>query len=311
MNERGFTGLRQISTPLPTREEGGTDEYLKHVKKVHGPESAEKVREILKTLGLGQMPDEIPPDPALYDKPGEQSETAATHILSLLWVGRGTRPDAMTAIGRLASRLSNWTAYEDKLLERLFRYMWHTRYLCLEMEAHPDDASFLMALALCDSDHGGDLVDTKATTGYGCFIAGPRTHSLCAWASRHQPNTGKSTGDCECAAISECVSTSAEALRTLMEQLYSRETWCVVRSDADVAISAIMKGYSRKMSYLRRTQKVSLGFLHDYFGCENTQLEKVPGEKNDSDILTKGLDHVAHWRHCTALGMRPSILSQA
>ncbi len=63
------------------------------------------------------------------------------------------------------------------------------------------------------------------------------------------------------------------------------------------------------MSYLRRTQKVSLGFLHDYFGCENTELQKVPGDKNDSDILTKGLDHVTHWRHVEALGLRPRLPS--
>jgi hypothetical protein len=74
-----------------------------------------------------------------------------------------------------------------------------------------------------------------------------------------------------------------------------------------VAIAAILKGYSRKMSYVRRTQKVSLGYLHDYFGCENTLLDKVPGPKNDSDILTKGLDHISHWRHTAALGLRASL----
>ena len=79
-----------------------------------------------------------------------------------------------------------------------------------------------------------------------------------------------------------------------------------MRSDADVSISAIKKGYSRKMSYLRRTQKVSLGFLHDYFSCENTNLSHVPGESNDADLLTKGLDHESHWRHTLALGLRPS-----
>ena len=60
-------------------------------------------------------------------------------------------------------------------------------------------------------------------------------------------------------------------MRTLLEQLYARSVWLIMRSDADVAISAIRKGYSRKLSYLRRTQKISLGFLHDY-----TQAPKSP-----------------------------------
>ena len=60
------------------------------------------------------------------------------------------------------------------------------------------------------------------------------------------------------------------------------------------------------MSYLRRTQKVSLGSLHDYFGCEDTVLSHVPGVSNDADIFTKGLDHESNWRHAVTLGLRPS-----
>ena len=60
------------------------------------------------------------------------------------------------------------------------------------------------------------------------------------------------------------------------------------------------------MSYLRRTQKVSLGSLHDYFGCEDTVLSHVPGVSNDADIFAEGLDHESHWRHAVALGVRPS-----
>ena len=30
------------------------------------------------------------------------------------------------------------------------------------------------------------------------------------------------------------------------------------------------------------------------------------GDSNDSDVLTKGLDHLTHWRHAYALGMRPA-----
>ena len=45
-----------------------------------------------------------------------QEKTAGEHIGALLWVGRGTRPDVLTAVTRLASRLTKWSAYEDRLL---------------------------------------------------------------------------------------------------------------------------------------------------------------------------------------------------
>ena len=135
---------------------------------------------------------------------------------------------------------------------------------------------------------------------------GPRSHSLVSWATRTQQGTAKSTGDAETTAIGEYISTSGESMRTLLEQLYARSVWLIMRSDADVAISAIRKGYSRKLSYLRRTQKISLGFLHDYTHDEYTLLQKVRGDSNDSDVLTKGLDHITHWRHLHALGMRPT-----
>jgi uncharacterized protein YqgV (UPF0045/DUF77 family) len=307
MEERGLQSLKSITTPMPTREEGGTDEYLKYVKEIAGPQMAENAKQVLKDLGLAALPDELPPDKTLYDKPGEQAATAATHVQSMAWVGRGTRPDALACINRLSGRLQRWTAYEDKLLERAMRYLWHTRFLALEQTVHPGDWWVLSSLAFVDADHGGDMVDTKSTTGYGVFMAGPRSKALCSFGSKQQPATAKSTGDGETAAISECVCTSSEAHRILLEHILDRPVWAIVRSDADVAIAAILKGYSRKMSYLRRTQKVSLGYLHDYFGCENTLLDKVPGPKSDSDILTKGLDHISHWRHTAALGLRASL----
>lgn len=307
MEERGLKNLRSISTPLPTREKGGTDEYLKQGLKTEGVAMADKVRKVLKDIGLAQLPEELPPDPALYDQPRGQANTAASHVLSMLFVGRGTRPEAMAAINRLAGRLSKWSKFEDELLERLLRYIWHTRYLVLQQEVRPGDARILCTLAHVDSDHGGDMVDTKATTGFAVSIDRLRSHYLTSWAAKQQPVTAKSTGDAEASAMSGCVASRAEALRTMMEQLYQRKVWCVVRSDADVAISAVRKGYSRKMSYLGRAQRVSLGFLHDYLGCEQTCLDKVPWPTNDADVLTKGLDHTAHWRHAEALGMRATV----
>ena len=96
-----------------------------------------------------------------------------------------------------------------------------------------------------------------------------------------------------------------ETVPKAVEQMVDRDIWLILRSDAGAAIGAIHKGYSRKMSYLRRTQRVSIGFLHDFVGDEHTALEKVHTDSNDADVLTKSLEKEAHWRHSFAMGMRP------
>ena len=71
MRERGLRSLRPISTPLPTREEGGTDEHLRHIKKEHGQEAVTRARKLLNGLGIGDdLPDEMAPNVDLYEKEG-------------------------------------------------------------------------------------------------------------------------------------------------------------------------------------------------------------------------------------------------
>ena len=64
----------------------------------------------------------------------------------LIWVCRATRPDITASVNRPSQRLVHWTAYEDVLLERVFRYLWHTRFLVLQQEMHPGDYRHLLKI---------------------------------------------------------------------------------------------------------------------------------------------------------------------
>ena len=205
----------------------------------------------------------------------------------------------------LSTRVRQWTAYEDRLLERLYGYLAFSRLVCLEQRVHPGDFQVLAIIAHVDADHGGDLFTTRSRSGWAVSLDGPRSHALIGWCSKQQGATGKSTGDNEVTSVSDAISTNAESIRCAFEQMVDRDVWLILRSDADAAIGAIHKGYSRKMSYLRRTQRVSIGFLHDFVGDEHTALKKVHTDSNDSDVLTKSLEKEAHWRHSFAMGMRP------
>jgi hypothetical protein len=79
----------------------------------------------------------------------------------------------------------------------------------------------------------------------------------------------------------------------------------VCRGDNDAALIAARKGYSRRLAYLKRHQRISLSALRDvYVGREEHEdnsepsinvLGKISSENNRSDIGTKPLDHVRHW----------------
>ncbi len=65
----------------------------------------------------------------------------------------------------------------------------------------------------------------------------------------------------------------------------------------------VKKGFSRKLSYMAKYQKISSGMMHDYYAHPMNLLAKVGSGANRADALTKPLDHVKHWAHITAMGM--------
>ena len=77
-------------------------------------------------------------------------------------------------------------------------------------------------------------------------------------------------------------------------------------SDAAAAISALYNGYSKKLAYILRTQKVSLDGLHEiwYNPEENNVVRKVPTEKNRGDLFTKPLDAIKFWFMLERVGMK-------
>ena len=79
----------------------------------------------------------------------------------------------------------------------------------------------------------------------GNCYSGPHSHALTGWAAKGQGSTGRSTGDSESTAIADMIAATAESTRTCWEELLGRDVWLIARSDADVAIGAIKKGYSR------------------------------------------------------------------
>lgn len=75
-------------------------------------------------------------------------------------------------------------------------------------------------------------------------------------------------------------------------------------STGNVATEAILaKCSSRRLSYLAKHQRGPISAISEFYGEDGRKLGRVESGDNSSDLLTKPLDHEAHWKHCTKLGM--------
>ena len=64
----------------------------------------------------------------------------------------------------------------------------------------------------------------------------------------------------------------------------------VIWSDAQVAIVSVVRGYSKIMKYLTKTQGVDLGWLSEVIVDLGFEVRKVPTKENIADLFTKAVD---------------------
>lgn len=249
------------------------------------------------------------PDKGDADKmqiPGKFRTSAATHIGRLLWVVRGCRIDIAVSVSRLSQRQTKWSLEADEALHRLYRYIWWTRRVGLLMRLNVNDLGSLAGLLYMDADHAGDrLVTSRSRSGYVSGIGIPTEYpdSWCPlfWGTGLHDATAKSTPESELVAASDGVWVAGAPLIGIWEQVILVELELHAYTDNDAARGAIDRGDSKRLSYLRKHQDVSISALSEFFQSPKRWLHRVASEGNWSDILTKPLDHRLHWLGMAAL----------
>lgn len=64
---------------------------------------------------------------------------------------------------KLSRRQNAWSDYEDKLLHRVYRYLWSTKDLGLWLVIHPDDIHEVKQFLLVDSAYADDKCSEYCT----------------------------------------------------------------------------------------------------------------------------------------------------
>lgn len=233
------------------------------------------------------------------------------------WLVRGSRPDLAVAHRRLTSRFTRWTRREDYILHRTYQYIKKTRKLGLLYKATPKDLPNLLTLQRTDADHGDDLADCKSISGGVLKLVGAHgTMITTSWWARKQTTTARNTGHAELTSLDEGTFSFGLPMTGIVETILRRPVRLIAEIDATACLGAVRRGYSRRLSYIKKTERVSISALHEVFygDCpEQTSRDEYTinrllhrqSDKNDADLLTKAFTVERHWYLCELIGLRP------
>ena len=135
------------------------------------------------------------------EKGGELASIAASVPLKVLYGARMVRFDLLTAVSRMACRVTTWDQWCDRSLHRLMEYIACTTDHSLTGYVG-DGVAMLRLLSFADADFAGEKPSMRSTSGGYLMLEGARTYfPLAAKSARHQC-VSHSTAEAEIVAAS-------------------------------------------------------------------------------------------------------------
>ena len=186
------------------------------------------------------------------------AKTCASHVAALLFLSRVARPDVSVAVQRFCRFVTKWTTTHDAMLIRLFSYLDSAGPVALAAQLGVDDLEHVRLTLWSDADLAGDPEDTKSSSGMFLELENIQSGARwpISWGVKRQGATAGSTAEAETVAL--CTSSKHEALplSILLDTMLCgcrRPIELVAKVDNTQALSAVTKGYSKKLRYLDRT----------------------------------------------------------
>ncbi|GJT28299.1 retrovirus-related pol polyprotein from transposon TNT 1-94 [Tanacetum coccineum] len=240
------------------------------------------IKEMLKKFGLeDSKPIKTPMSTETKltrDEEGESVDNTKYRgmIGSLLYL-TASRPDIMFSVCLCARFQEDPKTSHLEAVKRIFRYIKGTTHLGLW---YPK-GSGIETIVYADSDHAGDYVDRKSTSGVCTFMG----CCLTSWFSKKQTALAISTTEAEYVSAGKACQQALWMKQALID--YG------VRLD-DIPIMCDNKGaidLSKNPVQHSRTKHIEIRhhFLRDNVQKGNISIEKVSSEDNIADILTKPL----------------------
>ena len=227
------------------------------------------------------------------ETPGRFAKTCASHAATSLFAARVGCPHLSNITQRLCSAVSRWTVVHDSALVRLMSFAFHNSDLTLNGALAPEDIHDVAIVPYSDADWAGDGSTTRSTTGFWlelCSMKSGRCWPI-SWGAILQTSTSSATAESETVAASHTLRREAFPIQILFEHLLGKRLNIRMNIDNTQAISAIQKGYSKKLRHLARTQRVCIGLLNECLKDKDMQfqIQHCPTDLMKGDIFTKAL----------------------
>ena len=203
------------------------------------------------------------------------SDQFHSRVAKLLYMAKRARPDLLTAVGFLATRVSSPTQEDWKKLERTLRYVNGTRNMWLTLSV---SNSFSIE-AYIDASYGVHA-DGKGHTGV-CITIGSGFFYV---ASTKQKLVSKSSTEAELIGVSDGLSQVLWVRNFLLEQGYTVGP-AIVWQDNKSTIAIMEKG--RSTSSRTKHINVRYFFITDRVRTGEVSLKYKPTEHMVADLLTK------------------------
>ncbi|GJV16382.1 retrovirus-related pol polyprotein from transposon TNT 1-94 [Tanacetum coccineum] len=240
------------------------------------------VKEMLKKFGLeNSKPIKTPMSSETKltrDEDGESiDDTKYRGMIGSLLYLTASRPDIMFSVCLCARFQEAPKTSHLEAVKRIFRYIKGTSHLGLW---YPKGTG-LETIVYADSDHAGDYVDRKSTSGVCTFMG----CCLTSWFSKKQTALAISTTEAEYVSAEKACQQALWMKQALVDydiKLDDIPVLCDNKGAIDLSKNPVLHSRTKHI-------EIRHHFLRDNVQKGNITIEKVASEDNIADILTKPL----------------------
>jgi len=228
--------------------------------------------------------------------------TYQSKLGSLMYLMLGTRPDIAFAVGALGRYSANPSADHMSAINRLFRYVDHTKDLILRY--HNNGGEAIQPDGAVDADLAGERSESRSTRGYVFFLG----NTAFSWSSKLLDIIASSTAESEYMSLF-FGGQQVAWLRNFYEEIsFPFSTPITINCDSQPAIQ-VLKGEGDHS----RSKHFKLKFHASRQRVERKEMEVryIETGKNPADILTKSLSGPLHAKGIKALGLVQDNLEEA
>ncbi|GJW15890.1 retrovirus-related pol polyprotein from transposon TNT 1-94 [Tanacetum coccineum] len=259
------------------------------------------IKEMLKKFGLeDSKPTKTPMSTEIKLTKDDEADSVDSSkyrgmIGSLLYL-TASRPDIMFSVCLCARFQENPKTTHLEAVKRIFRYIRGTSHLGLW---YPKGTG-IETIVYADSDHAGDYVDRKSTSGVCTFMG----CCLTSWFAKKQTELAISMTEAEYVSAGKACQQALWMKQALIDYGILLD---------DITIMCDNKGtinLSKNPVQYSRTKHIEIHhhFLRDNVQKGNISIEKVASEDNIADIFTKPLKREVFNYLRLGLGMMELIM---